>query len=577
MIGSSVVLSISDVPFYGPTGSVSIGYVDGEIVVNPTSMQREKTKMAVTVSSTKEKVMMIEAAADEISEDIMLEGILKAHEENKKIVTFIEEIQNEVGKPKHEYEKHEIPADIYEEIITFIGDEQMEQAVFTDDKQQREKQMGVLTEKVTAHFMEKDPEYEVYLNEAIYKFEKATVRRMILRNHKRPDGRALEEIRPLSSDIDILPRTHGSGLFKRGQTQVLTITTLGALGDVQILDGLDVLEDTKRYMHHYNFPSYSVGEARPPRGPGRREIGHGALAEKALVPVLPTEEEFPYAIRLVSEVLSSNGSTSQASVCGSTLSLMAAGVPIKAPVAGISVGLVTGETDKDFVLLTDIQGLEDFFGDMDFKVAGTHKGITAIQMDIKIHGLTKEIIEKALQQTKRARGYILDEVMLKTIAEPRKQISPYAPQIIQTTVDPEKISEIIGPRGKTINKIIDETGVKIDIEDDGRVFICGVDHEKVQRALKIINGIVKEIEPGEIYMGKVMRIMNFGAFVEIAPGKEGLVHISKLAHEHVKKVEDVVNVGDEIMVKVTEIDKQGRINLSRKDTLPKPEKKDEEK
>lgn len=575
MIGSSVALSISDIPFYGPTGSVSVGYVDGEIVINPTAAQREASKLSLTVASTKDKVMMIEAGADEIEESIMLEAIFKGHTENQKIVKFIEDIVAECGKPKHEYEKHEVPQDVYNVVKTVVGDGEMEKAVFTDDKQQREKQVKELTEKVVSYFIENNVENESYINDAIYKLEKETVRRMILREHKRPDGRALEEIRYLAAEVDILPRTHGSAIFKRGQTQVLTVTTLGAMGDVQILDGLDALEDTKRYMHHYNFPSYSVGETRPSRGPGRREIGHGALAERALAPVIPSEEDFPYAIRLVSEVLSSNGSTSQASVCGSTLSLMAAGVPIKAPVAGISVGLVTGDRDDDFVLLTDIQGLEDFFGDMDFKVAGTHKGITAIQMDMKIQGLTKEIIEKTLQQTKRARAYILDEVMLKAIAKTRETLSPYAPQIIRTTIDPEKISEVIGPRGKTINKIIDETGVKIDIEDDGRIFICGVDADKVKKALSIIEGIAKEIEPGEIYLGKVTKIMNFGAFVEIAPGKEGLVHISKLAHEHVKNVEDVVHVGDEILVKVTEIDKQGRINLSRKDTLPKPENEEQ--
>ncbi|WP_058485201.1 polyribonucleotide nucleotidyltransferase [Defluviitalea phaphyphila] len=575
MIGSSIALSISDIPFNGPTGSVNVGYVDGEIVINPTSAQREVSKLSLTVSSTKDKVMMIEAGADEIEESIMLEAIFRGHEENKKIVKFIEEIVAECGKPKHDYEKHEVPQEVYEAVKELIGEEEMEKAVFTDDKQHREEQIKELTEKVNAYFAEHNSEYEPYVNEAIYKFEKEVVRKMILRKHKRPDGRALEEIRPLSAEIDVLPRTHGSAIFKRGQTQVLTVTTLGAMGDVQILDGLDALEDIKRYMHHYNFPSFSVGETKPSRGPGRREIGHGALAERALLPVIPSEEEFPYAIRLVSEVLSSNGSTSQASVCGSTLSLMAAGVPIKAPVAGISVGLVTGDNDEDFVLLTDIQGLEDFFGDMDFKVAGTHKGITAIQMDIKIQGLTKEIIQKALQQTKRARTYILDEVMLKVIDKPRPNLSPYAPQIITTHIDPEKISEVIGPRGKTINKIIDETGVKIDIEDDGRIFICGKDSDKAKKALSMIEGIAKEIEPGEIYLGKVTRIMNFGAFVEIAPGKEGLVHISKLAHEHVKNVEDIVKVGDEILVKVLDIDRQGRINLSRKDTLPKPENKEQ--
>lgn len=574
MIGSSIALSISDIPFNGPTGSVAIGYVDGELVLNPTSTQREKSHLALTVASTKEKVMMIEAGADEISEELMLEAIYKGHEQNQKIVEFINKIVAAVGKEKHDYERHIIPEEIYEEIKSFIGNERMEKAVFTDQKQQREAQMKELTEEVVAYFMENNPDYEPYLGDAIDQFEKATVRRMILKQQKRPDGRGLEEIRSLSAEIDILPRTHGSAIFSRGQTQVLTVTTLGALGDVQVLDGLDELEDSKRYMHHYNFPSFSVGETKPSRGPGRREIGHGALAERALVPVIPSEEEFPYAIRLVSEVLSSNGSTSQASICASTLSLMAAGVPIKAPVAGISVGLVTGDTDDEFIMLTDIQGLEDFFGDMDFKVAGTHKGITAIQMDMKIEGLTKEIVKQALYQTKKARFYILDEVMLKAIKEPKRHLSPFAPQIIQTQVDPEKISEIIGPRGKTINKIIDETGVKIDIEDDGRIFICGIEEDAVKKALSIIESIAKDIEPGQLYTGKVVRILKFGAFVEIAPGKEGLVHISKLAHERVNKVEDVVNVGDEILVKVTDIDGQGRINLSRKDALPAPPKEE---
>ncbi|NMA85424.1 MAG: polyribonucleotide nucleotidyltransferase [Epulopiscium sp.] len=575
MIGSSIALSISDIPFKGPTGSMAIGYVDGELVFNPTSAQREKSQLSLIVSSTKEKVMMIEAGADEIPEEIMLEAIYKGHEYNQRIVTFIDEIVAEVGKEKHEYERHAVPEEIREAVKVFIGDIRMEEAVFTDQKQQREEQLKVLTEEVENHFKEVNPEYEPYIKDAIDEFEKATVRRMILKQHKRPDGRGLGEIRKLTSELDILPRTHGSAIFSRGQTQVLTVTTLGALGDVQVLDGLDELEDTKRYMHHYNFPSYSVGETKPSRGPGRREIGHGALAERALVPVLPSEEEFPYAIRLVSEVLSSNGSTSQASVCASTLSLMAAGVPIKAPVAGISVGLVTDDTTDDFVMFTDIQGLEDFFGDMDFKVAGTEKGITAIQMDMKIDGLTKEIVEKALYQTKEARMFILEESMLKAIQEPRKELSPFAPKIVQMKVDPEKISEIIGQRGKTINKIIDETGVKIDIEDDGRIFICGVDTEGTDKAISIIKSIVTPIEPGNLYTGKVMRIMKFGAFVEIAPGKEGLVHISKLAHERVNQVEDVVAIGDEILVKVTEIDGQGRINLSRKDALPKPPKEEQ--
>jgi polyribonucleotide nucleotidyltransferase len=566
MIGSALVVSISDIPFNGPLGSTIIGYIDNEFVVNPTGAQREKSSMAVTVSSTAEKVMMIEAAGDEIPEDLMIEAIFKAHEVNTQIVEFVNKIVAEVGKPKHSYESANLPKEVYEAVKSFIGDERMEKAVFTDMKQVREEQLSALKEEVKAHFTEVNEEWVDYLGDAIYKFEKETVRRMILKDHKRPDGRGLEEIRNLSAEVDILPKTHGSALFQRGQTQVMTVTTLGALGDVQVIDGLDEFEDSKRYMHHYNFPSYSVGETRPSRGPGRREIGHGALAEKALVPVIPTEEEFPYAIRLVSEVLSSNGSTSQGSICGSTLSLMAAGVPIKAPVAGISVGLVTGETDDDFVLLTDIQGLEDFFGDMDFKVAGTHKGITAIQLDMKINGLTREMIEQSIYQTQRARMVILD-VMQKCIEEPKKELSPYAPKIIQMKIDPEKISEVIGPRGKTINKIIEETKVKIDIEDDGRIFICGVDHALANKALEIIESITKDIEVGKIYTGKVTKLMKFGAFVEIAPGKEGLVHISKLAKERVENVEDVVAVGDSISVIVTEIDNQGRINLSKKDVV----------
>ncbi|MCT4598756.1 MAG: polyribonucleotide nucleotidyltransferase [Vallitalea sp.] len=569
MLGASIALSISDIPFQGPISSVVMGYVDGEIVVNPTSAQREKTQMTVTVASTAEKVVMIEAGADEIPEEIVLEAIFKAHEENKRIVQWINTIVEKEGKEKHGYEDASVPSELYEAVVSHIGDERMEAAVFTDEKQVRQQRISEIKEELITKFEEENEEWLSQLDEALYKYQKQTVRRMILRDHKRPDGRALDEIRKLTSEVDLLPKTHGSALFSRGQTQVLTITTLGALGEAQILDGLNELETSKRYIHHYNFPSYSVGETRPSRGPGRREIGHGALAEKALVPVLPSEEEFPYAIRTVSEVLSSNGSTSQGSICASTLSLMAAGVPIKAPVAGISVGLVTGESDDDYVMLTDIQGLEDFFGDMDFKVAGTHKGITAIQMDIKIHGLTKDIIEKAIYQTRRARLFILDEVMLKAIDKSRDQLSDYAPKILQTKIDPEKISEVIGPRGKTINKIIEETGVKIDIEDDGRIFICGVEHEATQKALKIIESIAKDIEVGAIYNGKVARITKFGAFVEIAPGKDGLVHISKLAHERVAKVEDVVSIGDEILVKVTEIDGQGRINLSRKDALPK--------
>lgn len=580
MIGASLALAISDIPLEEATGSVSVGYVDNQLIINPTAMQREISKLTLTVASTKSKVMMIEAGAEEISDEIMLEAIFKAHEENKKIVEFIDSIVAEVGKPKHSYEEHSVPENIYNAVKEFITDEKMEIAVFTDMKQERDEKITALTKEVLENFVDTFEEiesidYETVIGEAIYKFEKQTVRRMILKDHKRPDGRKLEEIRTLSSEVDILPRTHGSALFKRGQTQILTVTTLGAMGNVQRLDGLDELEDSKRYMHHYNFPGFSVGEAKTSRGPGRREIGHGALAERALLPVIPSEDEFPYAIRLVSEVLSSNGSTSQGSVCASTLSLMAAGVPIKKPVAGISVGLVTGDTDDDFVLLTDIQGLEDFFGDMDFKVAGTHDGITAIQMDIKIHGLTSEIIRQAIFQTHKARNYILDEAMLKAIPEYRKEVSQYAPKIVKINIDPEKNSEVIGQRGKTIKRIIEETNVKIDIEDDGRIFVSDVSMEKVQRAIDIILAIVTDPEPGRIYMGKVTKIMAFGAFVEIAPEKEGLVHISKLAHERVNKVEDVVKVGDSIMVKVLEIDNQGRINLSRKDAMPKPETKSE--
>ncbi|MDY3367517.1 polyribonucleotide nucleotidyltransferase [Zhenhengia yiwuensis] len=576
MIAASLVVDISDIPFAGPVGSVQVGYVDGELIINPTSAQREVSELALTVSSSSSKVMMIEAGANEIDDDLMFEAIMKAHAVNQEIVNFINEIKADYGKAKKEdYVRFTVPEEIVAEITAIIGDERMEQAVFTDDKQVREQQLKTLKEEVTQKLTEEGKEEHLaYLGEAFYNFEKKTVRRMILRQHKRPDGRALDEIRPLSAEVDLLPRVHGSGMFTRGQTQVLTVTTLGPLADTQTLDGLDELEVSKRYMHHYNFPPYSVGEARAPRAPGRREIGHGALAERALIPVLPSENEFPYAIRTVSEVLSSNGSTSQASICGSSLSLMAAGVPIKSAVAGISVGLVIGETDDDFVMLTDIQGLEDFFGDMDFKVGGTHKGITAIQMDMKIQGLTPEIIKQAFEQTRKARAYILDDIMAKAIDMPREELSPYAPRITQITINPEKISEVIGPKGKTINKIIDETGVKIDIEDDGRVFICGIDAEKTKRAIEIIEGIAKDIEAGQVYTGKVVRLMNFGAFVELLPGKEGLVHISQLAHERVEKVEDVVNVGDTIEVKVIEIDKQGRVNLSRKVLLEKPKKEE---
>ena len=583
LIGASVALSISDIPFVDSVGAVSIGYVDGELVVNPNAAQREKSRLAVTVVSTKDKVMMIEAGADEIPNNIMMDAIRLAHEENKKIVAFIEEIVAAEGKEKQVYEEHVIPDEVYDLVRNFITDERMEKAVFTDKKQDRDANIKVITEEVTQALSEQIGEIlgegadvDGMIGETIYKFQKMTVRRMILREHKRPDGRALDEIRPLSAEIDILPRTHGSALFSRGQTQALTVTTLGAMAEIQKLDGLDSSEVAKRYMHHYNFPGFSTGEAKTSRGPGRREIGHGALGERALLPVIPSEEEFPYAIRLVSDILSSNGSTSQASICGSTLSLMAAGVPIKRPVAGISVGLVTGDNDDDFVMLTDIQGLEDFFGDMDFKVAGTHEGITAIQMDMKIHGLTMRIIEQALEQTKTARDYILDEVMLKCIPEPRKELSPYAPKIATITIDPDKIADVIGSKGKVIKKIIEESKCSIDTQDDGKIFIKGEDPAGIQRAIDMIEGIVMEPEPGRIYTGKVTKIMDFGAFVEIAPGKEGLVHISKLSKERVNKVEDVVKVGDIVQVKLTEIDQRGRINLSIKDALKQQEKQEKQ-
>ncbi len=572
MIGAALALNISDIPFTDPVGSVNIGYCDGQLVVNPTAEQKETTLLSLTVSSKKDKVMMIEAGAYEISDELMLQAIRLAHEENGKIVKWIEEIVAKEGKEKAPYQEHIIPEAVYNMIAEYITDSRMEEAVYAEKKQDRDAKIKAITEEVNEALSERliqevgeETDIALLIDETIYKFEKNTVRRMILREHKRPDGRGIEEIRPLSAEIDILPRVHGSALFSRGQTQALTVTTLGAIAEMQKLDGLDETETYKRYIHHYNFPGFSVGEAKPSRGPGRREIGHGALGEKALLPVIPSEEEFPYAIRLVSDILSSNGSTSQASICGSTLSLMAAGVPIKRPVAGISVGLVTGESDDDFIEITDIQGLEDFFGDMDFKVAGTHKGITAIQMDMKIKGLTFEMIEQALAQTARARAYILDEVMAKAIAEPRKELSPYAPKIATMTIDPEKISEVIGTRGKVIKKIIEESSCEIDTEDDGRIFIKGKDVDGIQRAIDMISAIVMEPEVGKTYSGTVVRIMNFGAFVEIAPSKEGLVHISKLSSQRVAKVEDVVAVGDSVRVKLTEIDAQGRLNLSIKD------------
>ena len=571
MIGASAALSISDIPFGGPTAAVNVGLVDGEIIINPTEDQREKSDLTLTVAGTAEKVAMIEAGANEVPEDVMLEAIKKGHEEIKKICKFIQEIKEEIGKPKFEYKSFTVEHDLYEYIeVNFT--EKMKQAVQAIEKEERDEKVSALSEEIEKAIAEKMGEEVIEeraqeIGEAIYKLEKKCVRDMIFYEHKRVDGRAIDEIRPLSCEVGVLPRTHGSAIFTRGQTQVLSVATLGMMSEEQELDGIDT-EKSKRYMHQYNFPAYSVGEARASRGPGRREIGHGALAEKALVPVLPSKEEFPYAIRVVSEVLSSNGSTSQASICGSTLSLMDAGVPIKRPVAGISTGLVTNpENPDDYVMLTDIQGLEDFFGDMDFKVGGTEKGITAIQVDIKVDGLSYKIIEEAFARTKKARQYILDEIMKPQIAEPREEISQYAPHIVTTQIKVEKIKDVIGKGGETINKIIDETGVKIDIEDDGQVFIYSADQEKAYQALDMIENIVREIEVGQIYYGTVSRTTSFGAFVDIGGGKEGLVHISKIAKERVNKVEDYVKVGDKVPVKVIGIDDQGKINLTMKDLV----------
>ena len=564
LVGTSVALSISDIPFAGPIGGVFVGLVDGEIVINPTLEQREKSALRLTVVATKEKIVMIECGADEVDEDTMMDAIIKAHEEIKKTCDFVQGIQDEIGKEKMSYESHEVDPEMFEDIKAYAYDAVC-QALDTDDKNIRDERMQVVYDDVFAHFAEKYPEMEEAMGEALYKLQKVIVRHWLFHDHKRVDGRGIDEIRPLSARVGILPRTHGTGLFSRGQTQVLTVATLGSMAEEQMLDGLDE-EETKRYIHHYNFPSYSVGETRPSRGPGRREIGHGALAEKSLVPVLPSVEEFPYTIRLVSEVLSSNGSTSQGSVCGSTLALMDAGVPIKAPVAGISCGLIT-EGDE-FLTMIDIQGLEDFYGDMDFKVAGTKKGITAIQVDMKVQGLSYDIIRRALEQTKEARYYIIDEVLLKAIDAPRAELSKYAPKVITMTIDTEKIREVIGTGGKVIQKIIADTGVKIDIEDDGRVFIMTNDAEAGAKAKAIIEGIVAEPEVGKIYLGTVKRILpNVGAFVEFMPGREGMVHISKLDNKRVEKIEDVVNIGDEIVVKLIEIDKMGRLNLSRKDAI----------
>lgn len=566
---ASTALCLSSIPFTTPVAAVQVGLIDGEFILNPTSEQRLKSEMELTVCTTKERVMMIEAGGNEIPEEVMINAIDFGFEKSQDIIKFQEEAMATFGKEKKEPLIYAVNEELEEEIKSFAYD-MISEAMHIQDKDQRNAAMDVVKDKIAEEFNEKYPDDQKDIGEVIYTIQKKVVRKMLLKEHVRPDGRAFDQVRPINCEVDVLPRTHGTGIFTRGLTQVMTVATLGGIGEFQILDGISE-EESKRYMHHYNFPAYSVGEVRPLRGPGRREIGHGALAERALEPLIPSEDEFPYTIRLVSEVLSSNGSTSQASVCGSTLALLDAGVPIKRPAAGIAMGLITSEDLTEEEVLTDIQGIEDFFGDMDFKVAGTHDGITAIQMDIKIHGLTPEIIKKALEQTHRARNYILDEVMLKTIPESRKEVSQYAPKIVKININPEKNSEVIGQRGKTIKRIIEETGVKIEIEDDGTIFIADINKENVQRAIDIIMAIVTDPEPGKIYMGKVTRLMNFGAFVEIAPEKEGLVHISKLAYEHVNKVEDVVKVGDSIMVKVLEIDNQGRINLSRKDALPKPD------
>ncbi|MCD8220989.1 MAG: polyribonucleotide nucleotidyltransferase [Clostridiales bacterium] len=563
MLGSAIAASISDIPFDGPCAMTQMGMIDGELIVNPSQEQWKAGDLKLTVASTREKVIMIEAGANEVPESRMIEAIYRAHEVNQEIIRFIDRIVDECGKPKHSYESCAIPQEMFDEMKTIVTPEEMETAVFTDDKQTREENIRVVTEKLAEAFADRE-DWLSSLDEAVYQYEKKTVRKMILKDHKRPDGREITQIRPLAAEVDIIPRVHGSAMFTRGQTQICNVCTLAPLSEQQKIDGLDPNEVAKRYMHHYNFPSYSVGETKPSRGPGRREIGHGALAERALLPVLPDETEFPYAIRTVSETFESNGSTSMASTCASCMSLMAAGVPIKKMVAGISCGLVTGDTDDDFVLLTDIQGLEDFFGDMDFKVTGTEDGITAIQMDIKIHGLTRPIVEGAISRCREARMYIMENCMKPAIAEPRRELSKYAPKIDQIMIDPQKIGDVVGKQGSTINKIIEETGVKIDISEDGMVAIAGTDQEMIDKAKSIIKGIVTDIEPGQILTGKVVRIMNFGAFVELKPKKDGMVHISRLADRRVEKVEDVVNIGDTVTVKVLDIDKMGKISLSMK-------------
>ena len=564
MLGAAIATTISDIPFDGPISTTQVGLVDGEFVFNPTAAQRAVSDMALTVASTREKVIMIEAGANEVPEQQMIDAIFAAHELNQKVIAFIDTIVAECGKQKHEYESCAVPEELFAAIKEIVTPEEMEVAVFSDDKQTREENIRVVTEKLEEAFAENE-EWLAVLPEAVYQYQKKTVRKMILKDHKRPDGREIDQIRPLAAEVDLIPRVHGSATFTRGQTQICNICTLAPLSEAQKLDGLDEAETTKRYMHHYNFPSYSVGETKPSRGPGRREIGHGALAERALLPVLPSEAEFPYAIRTVSETFESNGSTSQASVCASSMSLMSAGVPIKAAVAGISCGLVTGDTDDDYLVLTDIQGLEDFFGDMDFKVAGTHKGITAIQMDIKIHGLTRPIIEEAIAKTRKARLYIIDEVMNKAIDAPRAQVGEFAPKIVQMQIDPQKIGDVVGQRGKTINAIIEQTGVKIDITDDGAVSICGTDAKSMEEAQKLIHIIVTDFEAGQVLEGKVVSIKDFGAFLEFAPGKEGMVHISKLSKERVNRVEDVLTLGDVVKVVCLGKDKMGRISFSMKD------------
>ena len=564
MLGAAIATTISDIPFDGPISTTQVGLVDGEFVFNPTAAQKAVSDMALTVASTREKVIMIEAGANEVPEQQMIDAIFAAHELNQKVIAFIDTIVAECGKQKHEYESCAVPEELFAAIKEIVTPEEMEVAVFSDDKQTREENIRAVTEKLEEAFAENE-EWLAVLPEAVYQYQKKTVRKMILKDHKRPDGREIDQIRPLAAEVDLIPRVHGSAMFTRGQTQICNICTLAPLSEAQKLDGLDEAETTKRYMHHYNFPSYSVGETKPSRGPGRREIGHGALAERALLPVLPSEAEFPYAIRTVSETFESNGSTSQASVCASSMSLMSAGVPIKAAVAGISCGLVTGDTDDDYLVLTDIQGLEDFFGDMDFKVAGTHKGITAIQMDIKIHGLTRPIIEEAIAKTRKARLYIIDEVMNKAIDAPRAQVGEFAPKIVQMQIDPQKIGDVVGQRGKTINAIIEQTGVKIDITDDGAVSICGTDAKSMEEAQKLIHIIVTDFEAGQVLEGKVVSIKDFGAFLEFAPGKEGMVHISKLSKERVNRVEDVLTLGDVVKVVCLGKDKMGRISFSMKD------------